>query len=260
MYYSITTLGCKVNQYETQAMENLLQQRGHQCAAPGQIADAVIVNTCAVTAESGRKSRQTIRRLKEENPGAVVAVAGCYSQLSPEAAAQIGADVIFGTHEHERFVEAVEQAVRTREGAREVDDPFRRHAFERLPAGAIGGRTRAMLKIQDGCVNFCTYCIIPYTRGHLRSLPLEEAAAETAEEQSAELTREERISEFLTGRDITWISTLHYMRDHPGVLLTGSPESRIPMMTFYEQSSWRMKLHVHNSFLQTLALLGVPGL
>ena len=180
MHYIITTLGCKVNQYETQAMESLLREHGHESAAPGEIADAVIVNTCAVTAESGRKSRQTIRRLRDENPGAVVAVAGCYSQLSPEENAEIGADVIFGTHEHVRFIEAVEKAVENRTGERMHDDPFRRRDFEKLPAGAVGGRTRAMLKIQDGCVNFCTYCIIPYTRGRLRSLPLEDAAAETA--------------------------------------------------------------------------------
>ena len=180
MRYIITTLGCKVNQYETQAMEALLREHGHESAAPGELADAVIVNTCAVTAESGRKSRQTIRRLRDENPGAVVAVAGCYSQLSPEENAEIGADVIFGTHEHVRFIEAVEKAVESRTGERVHDDPFRRRDFEKLPAGAVGGRTRAMLKIQDGCVNFCTYCIIPYTRGRLRSLPLADAAAETA--------------------------------------------------------------------------------
>lgn len=180
MRYIITTLGCKVNQYETQAMEALLREHGHESAAPGELADAVIVNTCVVTAESGRKSRQTIRRLRDENPGAVVAVAGCYSQLSPEENAEIGADVIFGTHEHVRFIEAVEKAVESRTGERMHDDPFRRRDFEKLPAGAVGGRTRAMLKIQDGCVNFCTYCIIPYTRGRLRSLPLADAAAETA--------------------------------------------------------------------------------
>ncbi len=180
MRYTIATLGCKVNQYETQAMETLLHERGHGRAAPGEPADAVIVNTCAVTAESGRKSRQTIRRLREENPGAVIAVAGCYSQLSPEDAAALGADVVFGTHEHAAFVEAVERAFEAREAARFHDDPFRRRSFEKLPAGALAGRTRAMLKIQDGCVNFCTYCIIPYTRGRLRSLPLEDAAAESA--------------------------------------------------------------------------------
>ena len=180
MKYIIATLGCKVNQYETQAVETLLQAHGHESAAPGETADAVIVNTCAVTAESGRKSRQTIRRLQGENPGAVVAVCGCYSQLSPEDTAQLGAAVIFGSNDKEKFVRAVEEAVATGAGCRDVDQPFQRRVFEKLPAGAVSGRTRAMLKIQDGCVNFCTYCIIPYTRGRLRSLPLADAAAETA--------------------------------------------------------------------------------
>ncbi len=180
MNYIIATLGCKVNQYETQAMEALLLQRGHRPAAPGERADAVIVNTCAVTAESGRKSRQTIRRLRDENPGAVVAVCGCYAQLDPDEAAELGAAVIFGTNDHSKTVEALERAVTEGGRFREIDRPFERRVFEALPAGAVDGRTRAMLKIQDGCVNFCTYCIIPYTRGRLRSLPLDAAAAEAA--------------------------------------------------------------------------------
>ena len=180
MKYIIATLGCKVNQYETQAMERLLLERGHESAAPGELADAVLVNTCAVTAESGRKSRQTIRRLRDENPGAAVAVCGCYAQLDPDEAEELGAAVVYGTNDHEQTVLALERAVEEGEGLREIDKPFERRVFEALPAGAVGGRTRAMLKIQDGCVNFCTYCIIPYTRGRLRSLPLAEAAAETA--------------------------------------------------------------------------------
>ena len=180
MRYIISTLGCKVNQFETQAMESRLQEHGHQPCAPGELADAVIVNTCAVTAESGRKSRQTLRRLRDENPGAVLAVCGCYSQLSPEDAEEIGARVIFGAADRMDFVAAVERAVAEGEGSRNIDRPFQRRTLEKLPAGAMDGRTRAMLKIQDGCVNFCSYCIIPYTRGRLRSLPLEDAAAETA--------------------------------------------------------------------------------
>ena len=103
MKYIISTLGCKVNQYETQAMETMLLEHGHEPAAPGEIADAVIVNTCAVTAESGRKSRQTIRRLRDENPGAVIAVCGCYSQLDPDAVAKTGADVVFLNGKTENF-------------------------------------------------------------------------------------------------------------------------------------------------------------
>lgn len=179
MKYIISTLGCKVNQYETQAMESFLIEHGHERAVPGELADAVIVNTCAVTAESGRKSRQVIRRLKEENPGAIVGVCGCYSQLSPEETRELGVDVVFGAAEREKFIAAVEAARSTGEHCLRVDEPFKRREFENLPAGAMNGRTRAMLKIQDGCVNFCTYCIIPYTRGRLRSLSLADAAAET---------------------------------------------------------------------------------
>ena len=180
MKYIISTLGCKVNQYETQAMEGFLSERGFERAVPGEIADAVIVNTCAVTAESGRKSRQTIRRLRDENPGAVLAVCGCYSQIEPDAVAEIGADVIFGAADREKLVDAVVKACTEGEGTRDIDEPFKRREIERLPAGAVDHRTRAMLKIQDGCVNFCSYCIIPYTRGRLRSLPCDEAAKEAA--------------------------------------------------------------------------------
>ena len=180
MKYIIATLGCKVNQYETQAMETFLRERGHEPCVPGELADAVIINTCAVTAESGRKSRQLIRRLREENPGAVTAVCGCYSQIEPESAGELGADVIFGANNREKLIDAVEKAVSSGEKCRDIDEPFQRRTLEKLPAGAVSGRTRAMLKIQDGCVNFCTYCIIPYTRGRLRSLPIEDAVSETA--------------------------------------------------------------------------------
>ena len=179
MKYIISTLGCKVNQYETQAMESMLREDGHEPASPGELADAVIVNTCAVTAESGRKSRQLLRRLRDENPGAVLAVCGCYSQLSPEEAREIGCRVIFGAADRADFVRAVEKAVAEGTEETSIDRPFQRRSYEKLPAGALAGRTRAMLKVQDGCVNFCSYCIIPYTRGRLRSLPLEDAVAET---------------------------------------------------------------------------------
>ncbi len=179
MKYIISTLGCKVNQYETQAMETFLMEKGHERCVPGELAELVIVNTCAVTAESGRKSRQTIRRLRDENPGALVAVCGCYSQIEPEAAEKLGASVIFGAADRTEFIEEVEKALHGGGGCRNIDQPFKRRNFELLPAGAVDQRTRAMLKIQDGCVNFCSYCIIPYTRGRLRSLPLESAVNET---------------------------------------------------------------------------------
>ena len=206
MKYIITTLGCKVNQFETQAMEERLREHGHEPVIPGELAEAVIVNTCAVTAESGRKSRQMIRRLRDENPGAVVAVCGCYAQLSPEENEEIGASVVFGTGDRMAFVDAVERAVK--EGAREkhIDRPFLRRELEHLPAGAVSGRTRAMLKIQDGCRNFCTYCIIPYVRGSLRSMPIPDAAAETKR------LRDEGFQELV----LTGIEVASYGLDLPG--------------------------------------------
>lgn len=179
MKYVIVTLGCKVNQFETQAIEAALRSRGHVPTEAGD-ADVVIVNTCAVTAESGRKSRQAVRRLLHENPGAVAAVCGCFSQIEPDEAAALGAEVVFGSGERMRFVAAVETAVAQRRGMRCVDDPFRRTEIEFLPAGALEGRTRAYMKIEDGCDNFCTYCVIPYARGRVRSLPAGQIAAESA--------------------------------------------------------------------------------
>ena len=178
MKYIIATLGCKVNQFETQAMEECLRRDGHCPAIPGEKTDVIIVNTCAVTAESCRKSRQTIRRLRDENPEALIAVCGCYAQLSPEENAEIGADVLFGTGDRMAFVEAVERAVEQGKRETRIDRPFSRRKFELLPAGAVSGRTRAMLKIQDGCRNFCSYCIIPYVRGSLRSMPISETVSE----------------------------------------------------------------------------------
>lgn len=197
MKYIIYTLGCKVNQYETQAIEALLVSRGHKPCVEGEIADAVIVNTCAVTAEAGRKSRQAIHRLREENPGAVAAVLGCYSQLSPDAVQKLGADIVYGTADRLKLIDAVEKAVATGEGEKALDKPFERRVFEELPAGAVSGHTRALLKIQDGCVNFCSYCIIPYTRGRVRSLPMEAAVR-----QAAELDRQGYRELVITGIEI----------------------------------------------------------
>ena len=197
MYYIITALGCKVNQYEAQAVETLLRARGFAPAAAGRPADVIVVNTCAVTAEGARKSRQAIRRLHEEQPGALVAVCGCWSQLSPEDAAAIGADVVHGSGSKRAFVDDICRALEGRETITCVDNPFRRMAFEPLPAGAASGRTRAMLKIQDGCSNFCTYCVIPYTRGRVRSLPPEEIRA-----SAAALEREGYRELVLTGIEI----------------------------------------------------------
>ena len=179
MRIAIYTLGCKVNQYETQAMEQELTRRGHEIVPFDGAADAYIVNTCSVTAVSDKKSRQMIRRCRKLNEHAVVAACGCYVQTHSDEAAGLGLDLIAGTGDRMAFLDLLEQAAREKEPLTMLDDALRRRAFEVLPAGGMAERTRAMLKVEDGCVNFCTYCIIPYARGPVRSLPKAEAVAQT---------------------------------------------------------------------------------
>ena len=178
MNIAICTLGCKVNQYETAAMERELAARGHALVPFEGPADAYVVNTCSVTAVSDRKSRQMIRRARKRSPDAVVAVCGCYAQTHREEVRALDVDLIAGTGDRMRFLDLLEGAVREREPVVSLDEALRRRSFEELPAGGLAARTRAMLKVEDGCVNFCTYCIIPYARGPVRSLPAASAAAE----------------------------------------------------------------------------------
>ena len=184
------TLGCKVNQYETQAMEQILHDRGIETGDLKEACDAYIINTCSVTAVADKKNRAVIRRVRRDNPNAVLAVCGCYTQHAAEKLDGLGIDVIGGSGQRLEFLEKVLEAVQTRESATVLDAALRRRSFEVLPAGGLDGRTRAMLKVQDGCVNFCSYCIIPYTRGPVRSAPLELAvqqAKELAEEGFREI-------------------------------------------------------------------------
>ncbi len=179
MRIAIYTLGCKVNQYETQAMERELLRRGHALAPFDGPADAYIVNTCTVTAVSDKKCRGLIRRARKNAPEAVVAVCGCYAQTAPEAVSALGVDLVSGSAGRMDFLDRLEGLLRQRTGqVVAVDEALKRRDFERLPAGGVSGRTRAMLKVEDGCANFCSYCVIPYARGPVRSLPLNEAAEE----------------------------------------------------------------------------------
>ena len=181
MRIAIYTLGCKVNQYETQAMEQELLRRGHTLVPFETAADGYIVNTCSVTAVSDKKSRQMIRRCRKLNPAAVVAACGCYVQTHAAEAASLDIDLIAGTGDRMAFLDLFEQVARERQPLTLLDDALRRREFEILPAGGMAQRTRAMLKVEDGCVNFCTYCIIPYARGPVRSLPKTAAVAQTAQ-------------------------------------------------------------------------------
>ena len=175
MKFGLFTLGCKVNQYETQAMEQMLLARGHTLADFDSPCDCYIINTCTVTATGDKKSRNAIRRARKQNPDAVVGVCGCYAQLAADQVRALGADVVGGAGERVRFLDHMEQAAAERQPIVEVVPAMSRRAFEPLPAGGLSGRTRAMLKVQDGCHNFCTYCIIPYARGPVRSMALEPA-------------------------------------------------------------------------------------
>ena len=179
MRVAIYTLGCKVNQYETAAMETELQRRGHTLVDFTDAADAYIINTCSVTAVSDKKSRQMIRRAKKTSPQAVVAACGCYVQTHADEAEGLGIDLISGTGQRMEFLDLLEQAVSAEKCIVHVDEALRRRDFEVLPAGGMASRTRAMLKVEDGCTNFCTYCIIPYARGPVRSEPKITAVEQT---------------------------------------------------------------------------------
>ena len=179
MKFGFHTLGCKVNQYETQAMEQLLQDMGHTLGDFQEACDGYIINTCSVTAMADKKNRAVIRSCRRDNPEAVIGVCGCYTQHDPEAAEKLGVDVIGGSSQREKFLQEMLSCLESREKTRVLDQALKRRAFEVLPAGGLEGRTRAMLKVQDGCVNFCSYCIIPYTRGPIRSAPIELAVEQT---------------------------------------------------------------------------------
>ena len=198
MRIAIYTLGCKVNQYETQAMEQELAAQGHELVDFEQAADAYIINTCSVTAVSDKKSRQMIRRAKKRNPAAIIAACGCYVQTHTDEAKSLGIDLIGGTGQRMEFLHQLLTAAEERQTRVLVDDALHRPDFEILPAGGQPSRTRAMLKVEDGCRNFCTYCIIPFARGPVRSLPLEEAARQTEQ-----LARQGYREVVLTGIEIS---------------------------------------------------------
>ena len=181
MKFAFYTLGCKTNQYETQAMERLLTDMGHEIVPFEAEADGYIINTCSVTAVADKKNRAVIRRCQKNHPKAILGVCGCYPQHAAETIREMGIDVLGGSGSRAEFVEMMISAVAERKPQEKVDNALRRREFEILPAGGLEERTRAMLKVQDGCVNFCSYCIIPYTRGPIRSAPLELAVEQAKE-------------------------------------------------------------------------------
>ena len=179
MKAKIITLGCKVNQYESEAMLEALLAGGFQEAGSGEEADVVVVNSCTVTATSDQKVRQTLRRAKRDNPGAVMVLTGCMPQAFPEEAASLlEADVVLGNARRGDLLPRVMEYLSSKQRIVDIAPHEKGEAFEKMSVSAFHGRTRAFLKIQDGCDRFCSYCIIPYARGRVRSKPLEELREE----------------------------------------------------------------------------------
>ena len=174
------TLGCKVNQFETETMEGLFRARGYDVVPFEERADVYVINTCSVTHLSDRKSRQLIRRAARTNPAACIAVTGCYAQVAPEEIRALeGVRVVIGTKERAKIVDYVEASLRADTGvAGTITDIMQARVFEDIPLHALPHRTRAFLKIEDGCQNFCTFCIIPYARGPVKSRELSAVARE----------------------------------------------------------------------------------
>ncbi|MBE3573440.1 MAG: tRNA (N(6)-L-threonylcarbamoyladenosine(37)-C(2))-methylthiotransferase MtaB [Moorella humiferrea] len=203
---ALVSLGCKVNQNELEAMKHLFREAGYEIVPFSQKADVYVVHTCTVTHISDRKSRQYIRRARRANPDAVVAVTGCYAQVAPGEVMSIpGVDVIIGTRDRRQLVELVEKARREGITVNAVRPHEAGEAFEELPLVEVS-RARAFLKIQEGCEEFCTYCIVPYARGPFRS-----RAPEAVLKEVQRLVAAGYLEIVLTG-----VHTGAYGRDLPG--------------------------------------------
>lgn len=180
------TLGCKVNQYDTEAVAEQFVRSGYQIVDFDELADVYVINTCTVTNIGDRKSRQIIRRAVRRNPDAVIVVMGCYAQVSPDEVASIeGVDLIVGTNDRQRIVDLVEEFLSTGEKLSFVQDIFATKEFEDIPITQFQGRTRATIKIQEGCNEFCSYCKIPYARGRSRSRRPDSVLAEVRRMEAA---------------------------------------------------------------------------
>lgn len=167
---AFTTLGCKVNMYDTEAMLELFAQKGYEIVEFDDFADIYVINTCTVTNFGDKKSRQIIRRAKRQNPQAIVVATGCYAQVAPDEVEKIqGINIVIGTKNRSEIVEIVEKYTAEQGVVNAVSSIMKEKEFEPLSISKLKGRTRAYLKIQEGCNRFCSYCIIPYARGPIRS-------------------------------------------------------------------------------------------
>lgn len=175
--FNILTLGCKVNQYESEAVEEIFESRGFERKENN--ADIYVINTCTVTNMSDRKSRQMISRARKDNPDAIIAVMGCYSQVKPEDVAKIeGVDIILGSRNKEEVVDLCEDMLQNKEAIDQIISVSEEKTFEDLQISNQTEMTRAYMKIQDGCNMYCSYCLIPYARGNVVSRPMDSIVKE----------------------------------------------------------------------------------
>ena len=176
--FNIITLGCKVNQYESEAVEELFLQKGYEKAQTN--ADIYVINTCTVTNMSDRKSRQMISKARRDNPDAIVAVMGCYSQVKPEEVAEIeGVDIVLGSRNKENVVDLCEDILQNKDAIDKIIAPSESKTYEELEISNQTEMTRAYIKIQDGCNMYCSYCLIPYARGNIVSRDIDSIVEET---------------------------------------------------------------------------------
>lgn len=172
-------LGCKVNQYESEAIAELFAEKGYEIVGIDEEADVYVINTCTVTNFGDKKSRQLIRKVKRQNENAIVAVVGCYAQTAPRELMKVeGVNLVIGTKDRAQIVEMVENYKAENGVENHVSDIMKERVFEPLSIQKLANRTRAYLKIQDGCSQYCSYCIIPYARGPIRSRDPRDVLAE----------------------------------------------------------------------------------
>lgn len=178
--YNVVTLGCKVNQYESEALEDLFEKAGYEKVGSKEPADVYVINTCTVTGQAAAKSRQQVSRAKKQNPNAKIAVIGCYTQVSPEEVEALGGiNVIIGTKHRGRVLDLLEESEKTGSLINIVENIKNNQEFDELDPATERDMTRAYLKIQEGCNMFCSYCIIPYARGPISSRDMDNIVEET---------------------------------------------------------------------------------
>ncbi len=199
MKVSLITLGCRSNTFDTELMANRFMSKGYELAGDEELADIYIINTCSVTSEADRSSRQAIHRAKRKNPRAVVVATGCYAQVNPEALTSMrDVDIVVGNSHKHRIVEVVEEFLQSRGKNLFVDNIFRQSRLESFDLITFFEKARPFIKVQEGCNRFCTFCVIPYARGKVRSVPSQKVIKEV------ELLAQKGFQEIvLTGTQLT---------------------------------------------------------